>query len=69
MRRVKDYFQETKALTDSHSIEKEYNYGMESLEMLKRQVRWQIIIYVWITFDEECLVSIAALSVAFIGFQ
>ncbi len=37
-RRVRDYFRETRTLADSAAIEKEYNYGLGSLEMLKRQV-------------------------------
>lgn len=38
LRRVKDYFRETRSFTDSVAIEREYSYGLESLNMLKRQV-------------------------------
>ncbi|XP_064402243.1 LYR motif-containing protein 4B-like [Halichondria panicea] len=37
LRRVKDYFRETRSFTDSVAIEREYSYGLESLNMLKRQ--------------------------------
>ena len=35
---MRDYFREKKPLTDHIAIEKEYEYGLHTLEMLKRQV-------------------------------
>jgi len=37
---VRDYFREKKPLADLKEIEKEYEYGLHTLEMLKRQVSW-----------------------------
>ena len=37
LRRVRDYFKEKKALADPPQIEQEYQYGLQTLEMLKRQ--------------------------------
>lgn len=39
LRRVRDYFKDRKVLTDPQQIEHEYHYGLQSLEMLKRQAR------------------------------
>ncbi|KAL5466694.1 hypothetical protein EMCRGX_G030840 [Ephydatia muelleri] len=37
LRRVRDYFKDSKCLKDQKAIEREYQYGLESLEMLQRQ--------------------------------
>lgn len=38
LRRVRDAFKEKKLLSDPDSIKDEYEKGLQSLEMLKRQV-------------------------------
>ncbi len=38
LRRVKDNFREKKVLTDPQRVQEEYEKGLQSLEMLKRQV-------------------------------
>lgn len=37
VRKVRDSFKEKKLLTDPPKIEQEYNQGLQSLQMLKRQ--------------------------------
>ncbi len=38
LRRTRDYFREKKALTDVQEIRKEFQFGLQQLEMLRRQV-------------------------------
>ena len=38
MRRVRDYFKEKKSLTNPEEIRKEYQYGLDSLNLIHRQV-------------------------------
>ena len=38
LRRVRDAFKESKALKDAKAIDEQYQHGLESLAMLKRQV-------------------------------
>ena len=45
LRRVRDHFRENKSLKNREEIEKQYKFGLESLEMLKRQVRAWIYTY------------------------
>lgn len=40
LRRVRDSFKEKSALTDPQQISQEYDKGLQSLEMLKRQVKY-----------------------------
>ena len=39
-RRVRDYLKEKKGLEDAMEIAREYRHGLESLEMLQRQVKF-----------------------------
>ena len=41
-RRIRDYFKEKKGLEDASKIAREFQHGLESLEMLQRQV-WDIV--------------------------
>ena len=40
---MRDYFKEKKALADPPQIEQEYQYGLKTLEMLKRQARAELL--------------------------
>ena len=44
-RRIRDYFKEKKYLKDAASIDKEYQKGLEMLQMLKRQVGCSLACY------------------------
>ena len=41
---MRDYFKEKKALADPPQIEQEYQYGLKTLEMLKRQARAELLL-------------------------
>lgn len=43
VRKVRDSFKEKKLLTDPPKIEQEYNQGLQSLQMLKRQVGYTVM--------------------------
>ncbi len=38
VRRVRDYFRTKRSLTDTNEIQKEYKYGIDSLNLIHRQV-------------------------------
>ena len=44
-RRIRDYFKEKKGLEDASKIVREFQHGLESLEMLQRQVWGHCSIY------------------------
>ncbi len=54
-RRVRDYFRETRSVTDSAAIEREYKYGLQSLDMFRRQVRAILIIRLLYTTNKKLL--------------
>ena len=58
LRRVRDYFKEKKALANPPQIEQEYQYGLQTLEMLKRQARAEL-------FMEAIVIASSQFSVLF----
>lgn len=58
LRRVRDHFKEKKALANPPQIEQEYQYGLQTLEMLKRQARAEL-------FMEAIVIASSQFSVLF----
>lgn len=56
---MRDYFKEKKALADPPQIEQEYQYGLQTLEMLKRQARAELFMMLLVVEFLTCSIFLS----------